>query len=398
MNAEIVMIGTELLLGQIVDTNAAHIGRVLAENGIGLYQKSTVGDNRIRIARTLEAALNRADVVLTSGGLGPTEDDLTREAVADVFGRPLEFRQDLYDELVARFASVRRTVTANNRKQATAPEGAEIIPNPKGTAPGLICGDERGEVLCMPGVPFELYAMLDDSVIPYLRRRYGLKGGLYHRVLKVCGVGESWVDSRMGDLMAALDNPTIGVLASPEWVRIRITARADTPEEGAELIAGVERQVRDRLPGLVMGADDDTLETAIDALLLKRGWTLATAETFTGGTITQRMTVAAVPSFRGGTVQALDALGDTANPQAKAMQIAEAAQAAFQSSCALGMHTDPDTRTVYGAFITPTGRHMWSPHYRELDALNQLRVSVIFLERVRRVLAGVPVEHQDAKV
>lgn len=398
MNAEIVMIGTELLLGQIVDTNAAHLGRVLAENGIGLYQKSTVGDNQSRIARTLEAALNRADVVLTSGGLGPTEDDLTREAVADVFGRPLQYRQDLYDELVARFASVRRTVTANNRKQATAPEGAEIIPNPKGTAPGFICGDERGEIICMPGVPFELFAMLDDSVIPYLRRRYDLKGGLYHRVLKVCGVGESWVDSRMGDLMAALDNPTIGVLASPEWVRIRITARADTPEQGAERIAEVERQVRERLPGLVMGADDDTLEGVIDGLFRDRGWTFATAETFTGGTIAQRMTVAGAQSFRGGTVHPIAGPSETGDFETQALLLAEATQTAYKTSCALGMQTDPATRTVYGAFITPLDRHTWSPHYRELDALNQLRVSIMVLERVRRVLAGVPVERPDAKV
>jgi nicotinamide-nucleotide amidase len=380
MNAEIVMIGTELLLGQIVDTNAAHIGRVLAENGIGLYQKSTVGDNRQRIARTLEAALERADVVLTSGGLGPTEDDLTREAVADVFGRPLEFRQELYDELVARFASVHRSVTENNRKQATAPEGAESIPNRYGTAPGLICGDGRGEIICMPGVPSELYAMLDDSVIPYLRRRYNLKGGLYHRVLKVCGIGESLVDAKMGDLMATLENPTIGVLASPEWVRIRITARADTLEQGADLIA------------------DDTLEGVIDGLLLEQGWSLATAETFTGGMIAQRLTAADARAFAGAAVYPLGPLdGETASPEA-AIRLAETVQTAYRTSCALGAYADPATRAVFGAFITPNGCHTWSTHYRELDPLNQLRVTVTILERVRRVLAGVAIDHQDAKV
>ena len=399
MNAEIVMIGTELLLGQIVDTNAAHLGRVLAENGIGLYQKSTVGDNRRRIVEVLGAALDRADVVLTSGGLGPTEDDLTREAVAEVFGRTLEFRQDLYNELTARFASVRRAITDNNRKQATAPEGAEIIPNPHGTAPGLICGDARGKVICMPGVPHELHAMLEDSVIPYLRRRYRLKGGLYHRVLKVCGVGESWVDARMGDLMATLDNPTIGVLASPEWVRIRITARAESPDLAAESIADVERQVRERLPGLIMGTGDDTLEGVIDGLLTERGWSLATGETFTGGTIAQRFTATGAGSFSGGSVSPPFADAHTAlSPEDNALRHAETVRAAFQTSCALGMSTDVPSRAVRAALITPEGQHTWTAHYRELDTLNQLRVAVMFLERFRRILTGVASDHLDAKV
>jgi nicotinamide-nucleotide amidase len=389
MNAEIVMIGTELLLGQIVDTNAAYMGQVLAENGIGLYQKTTVGDNRKRIARALESALERAGLVITSGGLGPTEDDLTREAVADVFGRTLVFRQALYDDLVARFASIRRSITENNRKQGMIPEGAEAIPNPHGTAPGLICGDDRGEIICMPGVPHELRAMLDDSVIPYIKARYGLKGGLYHRVLKVCGVGESWIDAHMGDLMARLENPTIGVLASPESVRIRITARADSAQQARELIEPVERQVRDRLPGLVMGTDEDTLEGVVDELLQRRGWTFAVAETFTGGMIAQRLTAAGAQSFRGGMV--FPVTGDRANT------LASEVQSAFYSTCALGTFVDVDTRTVFGELVTPDGDYAWSSHYRELDPLNQLRVATMFLERVRRILTGVKLDHQDIR-
>jgi len=397
MNAEIVMIGTELLLGQIIDTNAAYMGQVLAENGIGLYQKSTVGDNRKRIARTLESALERAGLVITSGGLGPTEDDLTREAVADVFGRTLVFRQALYDDLVARFASLQRSITENNRKQAMIPDGAEAIPNPHGTAPGLICGDDRGDIICMPGVPHELRAMLDDSVIPYIKARYGLKGGLYHRILKVCGVGESWVDARMGDLMARLENPTIGVLASPEWVRIRLTARAESAQQAQELIEPVERQVRDRLPGLVMGTDEDTLEGVIDQLLQRRGWTIAVGETFTGGMIGQRLTAAGAQSYRGGMVFPLS--GEHADPPGtdRAKTLAGQMQTAFHSTCALGMAVDVDTRTVFGTLLTPDGDYAWSSHYRELDPLNQLRVATMFLERVRRILTGVTLDHQDIR-
>ncbi|GMV94109.1 MAG: CinA-like protein [Candidatus Hydrogenedentota bacterium] len=397
MNAEIVMIGTELLLGQIVDTNAAHIGRTLGENGISLYQKTTVGDNRQRIVRVLESALERADVIITSGGLGPTEDDLTREAVADVFGRKLEYRQELFDELVARFASVKRPITENNKKQATALEGAEIIPNPNGTAPGIICGDSRGEVICLPGVPLELYAMLEESVLPYLRRRYGLKAGLYHRVLKVCGVGESWVDSRMGDLMASLENPTIGVLASPEWVRIRITARAESEEEARELLEPVEQAVRERLPGLVMGTGDDTLEGVVDGLLQQRGWTLAVAETFTGGMIAQRLTAAGARAFAGSTVFACSGATGRGMDE-RARDQAEAVRVQFHATCGLGIAADPESRALAGEFVTPDGRHTWTSHYRDLDPLNQLRAATIFMERVRRVLADVDTEHQDAKV
>ncbi len=297
---------------------------------------------------------------------------------------------------MARFASVRRTITENNRKQATAPAGAQIIPNPNGTAPGLICGDNRGEVICMPGVPHELYAMLDERVIPYLRERYNIKGGLYHRVLKVCGVGESWVDTQMGDLMARLDNPTIGVLASPEWVRIRITARADAQEEADERIAAVERQVRDRLPGLVMGTGDDTLEQVVDGLLQERGWTLAVGESFTGGMIAQRLTAANAGSFAGGIVHGLtDAAPGT---EISARELARSVQSTFASTCGLGMVTDSAQRSLLTVLRTPESETAWKSSYHKLDPLNQLRTAVVALERLRRVLTGVALDHQDAKI
>ncbi|HQH52729.1 MAG TPA: molybdopterin-binding protein, partial [Candidatus Hydrogenedentes bacterium] len=235
MQAEIIMIGTELLLGQIVDTNAAFMGRLLAENGINLYQKATVGDNPKRIVQAITAALERADVVLTSGGLGPTEDDITRECIAEVFASPLELRQDLVEQLKARFQRIGRRPTTNNLKQAQVPRGATPIENPHGTAPGLLVEDARGIVIAMPGVPRELHPMLCDKVLPFLRKRFSLKGLVHYRVLKVCGVGESAIDSAIGHLIRDSANPTVGLLASPEAVRIRIAARADTKDQATTL-------------------------------------------------------------------------------------------------------------------------------------------------------------------
>ena len=215
MQAEILMIGTELLLGQVLDTNAAYMGRLLAEHGINLYQKTTVGDNKGRIVAALDAALRRSDVVLCSGGLGPTEDDITRECVAELLGRPLEYHEDLWETVKARFTRSRIQFTENNKRQAMLPQGAHAIENPHGTAPGVLVDDPRGVIACMPGVPGELKPMLEERVIPFLRARFGLAGALVYKVLKVCGMGESRVDSLIGDLVASLDNPTVGLLASP---------------------------------------------------------------------------------------------------------------------------------------------------------------------------------------
>ncbi|HRZ17247.1 MAG TPA: molybdopterin-binding protein, partial [Candidatus Hydrogenedentes bacterium] len=224
MRAELMMIGTELLLGQIVDTNAAFMARALAEHGINVYFKTTVGDNVERISAALETALSRADVVLCSGGLGPTEDDITRECVAGVLGRALEYHPEIYAAIEARFAHMGRKITENNRRQAMAPRGAEIVENPHGTAPGLFVDDPKGVVVCMPGVPGELKPMLTERVIPRLCERFGITGTLRYRVLRVCGMGESRVDALMGDLILSGANPTVGLLAAVDGVTIRIAA------------------------------------------------------------------------------------------------------------------------------------------------------------------------------
>ncbi|MBX3179665.1 MAG: CinA family nicotinamide mononucleotide deamidase-related protein [Candidatus Hydrogenedentes bacterium] len=292
MKTELLMIGTELLLGQIQDTNSTWISQVLAEHGIDCFQKTTVGDNRARILGALDAGLTRSDVILCSGGLGPTEDDITRESIAALLDRPLVFRPELYGAILERFAVLQRAPTENNKKQAALPEGAIPIENPHGTAPGLIVEDPRGIIICMPGVPHELKPMLVERVLPWLKKRFGIGGVLYSRVLKVCGVGESRIDAEIGDLMNAHSNPTIGLLASPEFVRIRLTAKAPTENEARALIEPVARAVYDRLPGQIMGEGDDTLEEKTAGLLRDRGHTISVIETFTGGMIAQRLLLA----------------------------------------------------------------------------------------------------------
>jgi len=388
MQCEIVMIGTELLLGQIVDTNAPFMAQALAENGLALYQKTTVGDNSARIRRVLDTALDRSDVVLTSGGLGPTEDDLTRECVAELLGRPLEFRQELYDDLVARFAHLQIRLTENNKKQAYAPRGATALDNPNGTAPGLLVEDERGTVVCMPGVPRELKAMLTDTVIPYLRRKFELPGVIHSRVLKVCGLGESRVDAAIGDLVRSQKNPTIGLLASPDAVRIRITARAGDLEQAEALIDKVDAQVRERLPGLIMGVDDTTLEQVVDGLIRERGWRLAVAETATGGAIAQRLTAARAQAFAGGSVVPLASV-DVDDGARAARALSDQARDQYAADCALAVVADRETKRTHVHFVTPECRVDWDFGYWGAGERGQVRSSIVALEHVRRHLSGI---------
>ena len=385
MQTEIVMIGTELLLGQIVDTNASSMGRMLADHGIPIYQKTTVGDNQERIVRVLDQALVRADVILTSGGLGPTEDDLTREAVAQVLGRPLEFRQDLLDQIAALFKRFGRPMPENNRKQAMVPKGGRPIDNPNGTAPGLIVDDPRGVIICMPGVPRELFPMLEHSVLPYIKERFQIRGLIHGRVLKVCGVGESRVDELIGDLMRTQENPKIGVLASVDAVRIRISAKADSREEADALIAPVEQAVRDRLPGLIMGVDDDTLEDVVDQLLRVHGWTLAVGETDTGGMIGQRLTAHGARTFMGALVLPTDTFTETATEDA-ALNFAEDVRSHFRADCGLALAHIPNSERTLCAFITPNGSKSWEVTFPGKDDRRQTRLSGGALEQVRRVL------------
>src|SRR5262249_45997136 len=227
-NAEIVAIGSELLLGQIVDTNSTWMAQRLTALGVNLFYKSVVGDNPERMKEVLTRALERADVVITSGGLGPTQDDLTREVVADVTGRKLVLNPHFLEQIERRFRTRGFIMTPNNERQAYMPEGATPVDNPNGTAPSFIVEDPRGCIFVLPGVPFELKWLFDNEVTPYLRRKFSLSEIITYRVLKVAELGESRVDDLMGHLIANSRNPTVGVLAHPGQVDIRIAAKAVT--------------------------------------------------------------------------------------------------------------------------------------------------------------------------
>lgn len=278
MNAEIVTIGTELLLGEIVDTNSAYITRQLRDIGVNVYYLTTVGDNKERIAAALRIALTRSDVVITTGGLGPTVDDMTREAVALATDRPLEFHPELFEEIRERFEQLGAPMSENNRVQAYIPAGAIPITNRLGTAPCFIVETAQGTVISLPGVPREMKDLLAQTVIPYLRERSGGKGIIKARVLRTAGIGESMIDAQIADL-ETWNNPTVGLAAHTGQTDIRITARADTEAEADALIAQAESIIRERLGRYIFGTDRDQLEEVFGALLRQRGLTLAVSYT-----------------------------------------------------------------------------------------------------------------------
>jgi nicotinamide-nucleotide amidase len=297
VTVELVAIGSELLLGQIVDSNSAWMAQRLAEVGTDLFRKTTVGDNLERMVDVLGGALARADCVITGGGLGPTEDDLTRQAVAQAVQRPLERHAGALRDLQRRFRSRGFVLTPNNEKQALLPRGATLVHNPNGTAPAFIVEDQRGTVISLPGVPFEMKWLLEHEVVPYLRRRWGLNRVIHHRVLKVGELGESAVDHRIGAIMTQSANPKVGVLARPGQVDVRISARADSPAAARALIAPTEARVRAALGDHIFAADEETLESVVAAALARHGWSVASYEDRTGGTVAAALHDAAGERF-----------------------------------------------------------------------------------------------------
>ncbi|MHC4525990.1 MAG: CinA family nicotinamide mononucleotide deamidase-related protein [Planctomycetota bacterium] len=288
MHAEIVMIGTELLLGEIVDTNANKLAKALLKIGLNLFYKTTVGDNEARITEVLNLALDRSDVIITSGGIGPTVDDMTRQAVANATGRKLVYSSELEAQVAARFRSIGRKMAENNKRQAYIPEDALPLSNPVGTAPCFLSEDRqgRGIVISLPGVPRELEYMLSKKVIPLLVERMGGAKVTKIRILRTCAVGESNVDRAIGDLMTTM-NPTVGLAAHAGQTDVRITARADTGTEADALIAPLEAEVRQRLGVAVYGVERETVPDVIGRLLTKKNLRLGVIDTLSGGLLTQ---------------------------------------------------------------------------------------------------------------
>jgi nicotinamide-nucleotide amidase len=270
--AEIITIGTELLLGEIQDTNTRFLARSLRDIGVDLYRTTCVGDNSRRIENVIREALERCDIVLTTGGLGPTVDDPTRQAVANALGVELEFHPELWEQIEGIMTRYGRKASENNRRQAMIPVGAEVIRNPVGTAPAFIAPKTGRVVICLPGVPREMELLFMQGVQPWLRERFHLTSIIQSRVLHAAGMGESHVDELIGDL-ELLSNPTVGLLAGPGRVDIRIAAKADSQTDIDNMIAKTETVIREKLGDAIYGTDTDTLDDAILASLAERDFT-----------------------------------------------------------------------------------------------------------------------------
>ena len=313
MRCEVLAVGTELLLGQIVDTNSAWIGEQLATAGIDCLYQGKVGDNLGRIVGALRSALARSDAVICCGGLGPTRDDITRDAIAEVLGVPLELDDEVAARISEMFSARGRTMPANNFRQAEVPRGATIIPQVRGTAPGLICRLGDRSIYAVPGVPHEMKEMVSRAVIPDLVARSGQAATIFSRTLRTWGMAESALDEVLAGRMAALDAaaeagrpaPTIAFLASGiEGIKVRITAKAATLDEARSLVEAEESEVRGLLGSAVFGVDEVNMEAAVGELLAASGLTLGVAESLTGGLVGSRLT--AIPGasdwFRGSLV------------------------------------------------------------------------------------------------
>lgn len=295
---EIITIGTELLLGQILDTNTQYLSQRLVETGIDVKYKTSVGDNMEDIIEVIKIAKNRSDFILTTGGLGPTLDDLTRDAIAKVAKVRLEFREELLDQIKEVFDRLGYTMTENNKRQAFIPEGSIPIPNSLGTAPGFIKEIDGTPVICLPGVPRELKYLMENQIIPWLRKKYSLnKEIIYYKVLKVVGTGESKVDRLIGDIIRQTENPEIGLLASAGEIKVRVVAKAKDKKEAELLINPVVNKIKERLGKKIYGEDSDLFEDVVSKLLEKKGLTLSILETFSGGKAAQKLILAPCQSL-----------------------------------------------------------------------------------------------------
>jgi nicotinamide-nucleotide amidase len=393
MRAEIVTTGTELLLGQIDDTNATYLARQLRDLGIDLYFRSTVGDNERRIAQVLEEALARADLVITTGGLGPTVDDVTREAVARATHRPLVLFPELLAQIEAFFARFGSRMGDNNRRQALLPEGCIPVENPVGTAPAFIVEDERGTVITLPGVPSEMRYLMEHAVVPYLQRRLGQGEAIVTRVLRTVAVGESRVDEAIADLETSA-NPTVGLSAHPGQTDVRIVAKAPTQAAAEALVAGFESTIRERLGASIYATGDATLEAVIAGLLADRGATLVVAETVTQGDVSRRLS-AHPDVFRGGVVaadgqslaQLLGLDGAAIQGEEGAIALAEAVRRAWRATygvSVLGVAGEEERPWV--AVANQDGTSSRSLRFRGRDRRARNWTTTITLEFVRRLL------------
>jgi nicotinamide-nucleotide amidase len=303
MIVEVIAVGTELLLGHTVNTNAARIGSRLAEAGLEHQFSTVVGDDLTRMVATIELAMDRADAVIITGGLGPTQDDITREAISEATGRELRLSKDYADRLRRWWEKRGREMPESNLKQAEYPDGAQLLRNPKGTAPAIELDIDGKWIYALPGVPAELEALLDLYVIPALQRMSEQRA-VVSRIIRTYGESESRIGEMLADLYEEDGNPSMAFLATAAEIKVRLTAKSSTEAEAVALIAPLEKAVKERLGSLVFGTDDETIEQILLDLARERAWTIATAESATGGMVASRLTKVPGASkvFRGGLI------------------------------------------------------------------------------------------------
>ena len=287
MNVEILAVGTELLLGDILNSNAQYLSKELANLGMAVYFQTVVGDNPSRLKQALATAFERSDMVITTGGLGPTKDDLTKEIAAEFFQKELILHEETLERIAAFFRSQSLKMAEGNRKQAYIPQGCIVLPNDNGTAPGIIIEEEGKILVLLPGPPPENNPMFENYVVPHLRSK--TKGVFFSRVLRVCGVGESMVENMLEDIIHNQTNPSIAPYAKIFEVHLRITASASNEEEAKQMIEPVAATIRERLADNVYGEGDTTLEAVVAQLLIDNKYTIACAESCTGGMLTSRL-------------------------------------------------------------------------------------------------------------
>ena len=412
--AELLAVGTELLLGNIVNTNAEELSQALSSLGINVYWHTVVGDNAGRLRDALEIARRRADIIITTGGLGPTYDDLTKQTICETFGRNLILHPDILEEIRAVYERRLHTpMPDNNIRQAELPEDCVIFYNPVGTAPGCAFEEDGVHVLMLPGPPFEMRTMLEGYVIPYLRKLS--RSVIVSHDIMTFGMGESAIEERLRNRMERMTNPTLATYAKPSEVRLRATAKADSVQEAETMLAPVVADVTAFLGDIVYGLDVPGLEYVCVAELRKRGWTLATAESCTGGRLAARLT--AIPGvssvYRGGVVSywtqvkadvlgvasdLLDEYGAVSEQTARAM--AEGARRVTGAEVGISVTgvagPDPDERGVnvgiaYIGLSAPDGTYCRALDLgkRRRDLLQNLIGNHAF-DVLRRYLTGKP--------
>lgn len=376
--AELIAIGTELLLGEIQDTNTRYLARNLRDLGVDIFRATLIGDNAERIAQVIREAMQRCQIIITTGGLGPTVDDPTRAAVARALGVDVEFRPELWEQIQARFQRYGRTPSENNRRQAWIPAGAIPVENPVGTAPVFICETVNACIISLPGVPREMEYLTQNVILPYLRDRFQLTGTIKARVLHVAGVGESTVDEMIGDLEAN-PNPTVGLLAHPGQVDVRITAKANSMAEADNLIAEMEALVRERITEGLYGVDQETLEETVLGALRIKDWSASMVECGIGGALQKRLEPAHFPAGN------ILVLPDPSSPEALREHVARF-QHECQSSACLGISLEqtPENHILHIVVSTPGGICPYTRAYGGERALGAPWAVNTGLEMLRR--------------